>query len=795
MSKFPRQAGAHALPQNSLPTAVHCPNGPPAPAAAAAGWRRSIVIPAWAALMAMIPSGSHAESPDAAFFAQLQAHVFVVKTATGSGSAVSLDARRLASNCHLVADEHPGDLNLRVEAHAGAPPLPASLVARDPKHDVCLIALDGGNSLPEKAKTPISTVPVHPGDRVYAVGAPLGFPDTVTDGVVSALQKHQDFPVSKRPHLWNTFYTCSESDEGAEWYIQTSAEVTNGSSGGGLFNADGELIGIPTFGFEASGMAIRFAVPAEHVRTLADQDPDTALGEVVSFFASTGNIEMALETSGRIRSPYQLTRALRDIAKAELSAGRPAAAARTLMKAVSAAKQIEDPNRRAKRLSALAGRLAKAKAFRLANQTAAGIDVPKQQARAFADIARTLAREERFADARRTVRKILEPRIRAKTGDYVIRRQISAWLKSGELSSALQAVGQIKSLPNRIAVHQRIAGAYGKLDNVPAARGAYAEAIRLTRLIHDLSDRAEILIDIAADQADEDYTANAAATADAAMRAAGQISDPTARDKAFRSIVGTLADMPGFTAKLFLAAEQVADPLERDRANAVIAESLADQGKFRRALQVTPRIEDRSVRGGALHRIVRELADAEKSVQALAVAAGIGDPASRAQALRDVATARADAGATYAAIGIARQIGDPAQAAAVYAFVAEVVIDADRSDRKHAEELLAEAERLARKINDQDDRAKMLVEIAVLYVHLHESGQAKRIVRELQSSRDFAYALRRLSKTYANLGNFTAAQLRIDEMPLCAGRQRERAMDHLAEEMAGAGASGPVASR
>jgi len=82
------------------------------------------------------------------------------------------------------------------------------------------------------------------GERVYAIGAPEGLELTLSEGVISGLR---DF-------------------DGAH-VIQTSAPVSPGSSGGGLFDAHGHLIGITTFSMK-EGQNLNFALPTEWVDAL-----------------------------------------------------------------------------------------------------------------------------------------------------------------------------------------------------------------------------------------------------------------------------------------------------------------------------------------------------------------------------------------------------------------------------------------------------------------------------------------------------------------------------------------------
>lgn len=98
---------------------------------------------------------------------------------------------------------------------------------------------------------------VYIGDMVLAIGNPLGYGITVTDGIVSALDKAIT--------VENTTMTL----------LQTSAEINSGNSGGGLFNMNGELIGIVNAkiagtSVEGMGYAIPSSVVVKSINDLKD---------------------------------------------------------------------------------------------------------------------------------------------------------------------------------------------------------------------------------------------------------------------------------------------------------------------------------------------------------------------------------------------------------------------------------------------------------------------------------------------------------------------------------------------
>ena len=138
------------------------------------------------------------------------------------------------------------------------------MVGRSSVYDLAVLDVDGAESL-EPAALGASQV-LHVGDPVIAFGAPLGLSQTVTSGIVSALNR----PVT----------TSGESDDDSSYInaVQTDAAINPGNSGGPLVNLAGEVVGvnsaIATNGGaagEAGNIGVGFAIPIEQVRTTVDQ--------------------------------------------------------------------------------------------------------------------------------------------------------------------------------------------------------------------------------------------------------------------------------------------------------------------------------------------------------------------------------------------------------------------------------------------------------------------------------------------------------------------------------------------
>jgi S1-C subfamily serine protease len=114
----------------------------------------------------------------------------------------------------------------------------------DEQFDLCSLDVSGFDA-PAVAIGSIEMVQT--GERVFAIGAPLGLDLTISEGIVSSLR---DMPQGR--------------------VIQTSAPVSPGSSGGGLFDAQARLVGIVTFQTR-SGQNLNFAVPADWIAQMSNR--------------------------------------------------------------------------------------------------------------------------------------------------------------------------------------------------------------------------------------------------------------------------------------------------------------------------------------------------------------------------------------------------------------------------------------------------------------------------------------------------------------------------------------------
>ncbi|WP_425434296.1 Do family serine endopeptidase [Loktanella salsilacus] len=170
--------------------------------------------------------------------------------ALGSGFIVSKDGY-IVTNNHVVDGAQTVKVTLSDDKEYDA-----EVIGVDPLTDIALIKIDTGADLPIVPWGDSNTV--RPGDEALAIGNPFGLGGTVTSGIVSAVSRD----IHSGPY---------------DDYIQTDAAINKGNSGGPLFNADGEVIGVNTMIFSPGGgsVGIGFAVPSDLVqKVVADLQDD-----------------------------------------------------------------------------------------------------------------------------------------------------------------------------------------------------------------------------------------------------------------------------------------------------------------------------------------------------------------------------------------------------------------------------------------------------------------------------------------------------------------------------------------
>lgn len=228
------------------------------------------------------------EAPDWATVAdQVSPSAVAIQVATdggtGQGTGVVLDEQgTILTNNHVVA----GARQIQVSTSDGLS-YAATVVGTDATTDLAVIRMDSPpEGLQPATFADSSTVEV--GQPVMALGTPLGLENTVTTGIISAV----DRPVT----------ASGEEGDGAEATytsaLQTDAAINPGNSGGPLVDAAGQVIGIntaiagiPNASGQAGSIGLGFAIPASTATMIAEQlqEDGTAEHAFVGVTSTDGN--------------------------------------------------------------------------------------------------------------------------------------------------------------------------------------------------------------------------------------------------------------------------------------------------------------------------------------------------------------------------------------------------------------------------------------------------------------------------------------------------------------------------
>ncbi len=195
----------------------------------------------------------------------------------GNGSGVFLtEDGYMLTNTHVVTlDGATSSVKIEVKTFDGHI-YPATVVGTDPTNDLAVI----------KVSSPIKFTPVefadssalNVGDATVAIGAPLGLSNTVTKGIVSALNRTIQVASAAAPDNSSggglQFYSGSGDSINLR-VIQTDAAINPGNSGGALLNQQGLLIGInvaiANAGGTAGSIGVGFAIPSNVAKRIAEE--------------------------------------------------------------------------------------------------------------------------------------------------------------------------------------------------------------------------------------------------------------------------------------------------------------------------------------------------------------------------------------------------------------------------------------------------------------------------------------------------------------------------------------------
>ncbi|NEP18450.1 MAG: PDZ domain-containing protein [Leptolyngbya sp. SIO4C1] len=202
-----------------------------------------------------------------------------VEQGTGSGFILTPEGQ-LITNAHVVEGADTVTVTL-----TDARTFEGKVVGVDAITDIAVIKIEATN-LPA---APLgSTDELAPGQWAIAIGNPLGLDNTVTAGIISALDRSSS--------------QVGISDKRVR-FIQTDAAINPGNSGGPLLNAQGEVIGMNT-AIRANAQGLGFAIPIETAKRISDQLFSN--GEVQHPYLGIQMVNLSPEMRERINTDAEL---------------------------------------------------------------------------------------------------------------------------------------------------------------------------------------------------------------------------------------------------------------------------------------------------------------------------------------------------------------------------------------------------------------------------------------------------------------------------------------------------------
>ena len=203
------------------------------------------------------PEIAEIDEPVTAVAVAVSPSVVRIDTATGTGSGIILDTEGLVvTNAHVVNGVQTVDIRLADGTRASG-----TVLGSDPNVDVAIVRIEGGVILKKAEFASSDTVQV--GQLAVAIGSPFGLEQSVTAGIVSAINR-----AVQHANVVDGSLTVVEM-------IQTDAPINPGNSGGALADRQGRVIGmntsIRTDGVVAGNLGVGFAIPSDTFLLIAER--------------------------------------------------------------------------------------------------------------------------------------------------------------------------------------------------------------------------------------------------------------------------------------------------------------------------------------------------------------------------------------------------------------------------------------------------------------------------------------------------------------------------------------------
>ncbi len=213
--------------------------------------------------------------------------VVTIKTSGGkAGSGFIVDELTVVTNFHVVAGAEKAEVVFHDKSQVDV----LGFCAVSTNTDIAILNVSVPAEMAANALKIAAELP-KPGEQVYAFGSPLALSGSISDGIVSAVRRGKEIEAAaqlgyKADSLW----------------IQTTAPISPGNSGGPIVDSAGEVLGLATF-FDKRGQNINFATSSQQISSMLDAfvffgRPDKKLSELpkaAPTVAGSGNPDATLE--------------------------------------------------------------------------------------------------------------------------------------------------------------------------------------------------------------------------------------------------------------------------------------------------------------------------------------------------------------------------------------------------------------------------------------------------------------------------------------------------------------------
>lgn len=178
------------------------------------------------------------------------------------GSCVLID-----SDGHVLTNYHVIENGSQVQVTLNNTDYQATVLGSDPTSDLAVLQIETDENTPEPMEAG-SSADLKLGEWVMTIGAPKGESQSVSQGIVSGLSRTASYDLDEAEAIYTGL-------------IQTDAMINEGSSGGALVNAEGQLVGITTLSATTTGdwAGMSYAIPSDYAMSVAQQIIDNGVVE------------------------------------------------------------------------------------------------------------------------------------------------------------------------------------------------------------------------------------------------------------------------------------------------------------------------------------------------------------------------------------------------------------------------------------------------------------------------------------------------------------------------------------